>query len=405
MNHRKYRTCVPVEEPLPAQGLKKGRFYSAKSFAIGTLTTLLLLCMASCKKAPSPPPKAHSVEVTKPFVCDVPVYVDYIGHMVAKRNVEVMAQVSGLLTAQYFEEGQEVKKGDLLLVIDPRPFEAALAKAEATVAQTYATLHYDRETTVRYAPLVQQDFISQLNYDQYITNVLVDEAVVAQNKASLQTAKINLGYCYITAPMDCVTGKLQVKTGNYVDANSNTQLTLLNQIQPILVDFYIPETDLFTIQQKQRKAHLKLIVYPDAAHKHSFEGELTLIDNQVNTGTGAILLEGTLPNQEKALWPGHFVDVRLILEQEKGALLLPSDAVMIGQKGHYVYTVKPDSTIEVRNVKVGQVYEDKYTSIKSGITVNDTIVTQGQLNLYPGMKVQVKNLRMEQTRSLDHEKE
>lgn len=366
---------------------------------------LFLLCMTSCKKTPPPPPQAHAVTVAKPFVCDVPVYVDYIGHMVAKRNVEVMAQVSGILTAQYFEEGQEVKKGDLLLVIDPRPFEAALAKAEATVAQTYATLHYDRETTVRYAPLVQQDFISQLNYDQYVTNVIVDEAVVAQNKATLKTAKINLGYCYITAPMDCVTGKLQVKTGNYVDANSSTQLVLLNQIQPILVDFYIPETDLFAIQQKQRKGNLKLIVYPDAARKHAFEGELTLIDNQVNTGTGALLLEGTLPNEEKALWPGHFVDVRLILDQKKGALLLPNEAVMIGQKGHYVYVVKPDSTIEARTVKAGQVYEEKYTSIESGITVNDTIVTQGQLNLFPGMKVHIQNIPLEQPRRIDHEKE
>lgn len=358
--------------------------------------SIVLLGMTGCKK-PSPlPPQAHAVNAMKPVVCDVPEYIDYIGHVVAKRNVEVMAQVSGILVAQYFEEGQEVKKGDLLLVIDPRPFEAALFKAEATLAQTYASLRYDKETTVRYAPLVQQDFISQLNYDQYVTNVLVDEAVVEQNKAELETAKINLGYCYITAPMNCVTGKLQVKTGNYVDANSGTQLTLLNQIQPILVDFFIPETDLFVIQQKQRKGPLKLIAYPDPAHQHGFYGELTLIDNQVNTGTGSLLLEGTLPNEEKVLWPGHFVDVRLILDQKKGALLLPTDAVMIGQKGSYVYVVKPDSTVDVRNVKVGQAYEDKYTLIESGITANDNVVTQGQLDLYPGMKVQIKSLPIQQ---------
>ncbi len=182
------------------------------------LTVVLLAVITGCKKAAPPPKPPHTVSVTKPTVCDVPEYVDYIGHVVAKRNVEVMAQVSGILIAQYFEEGQEVKRGDLLLVIDPRPFEAALAKAEATLAQTYASLRYDKETTVRYAPLVQQDFISQLNYDQYVTNVLVDEAVVGQNKAEIENAKINLGYCYITAPMDCVTGKLQVKTGNFVDA-------------------------------------------------------------------------------------------------------------------------------------------------------------------------------------------
>jgi membrane fusion protein, multidrug efflux system len=350
----------------------------------------LLFGVAGCKKAPPPPPQAHQVTVTKAMVCDVPEYVDYIGHVVAKTSVEVMAQVSGILVAQYFEEGQEVKRGDLLLVIDPRPFEADLAKAKATLAQTCATFHYDKETTVRYAPLVQQDFISQLNYDQYVTNVLVDEAVIGQNQAELELARINLGYCYVTAPMDCITGKLQVKTGNYVDANSGTQLTLLNQICPVLVDFYVPETDLFTIQQKQREGSLKMTVYPDAAHKHAFEGKLTLIDNQVNTGTGAILLEGTFPNENKGLWPGHFVDVRLILDEKKGALLLPVEAVMIGQKGRYVYIVKPDSTIETRYVKVGQVYEDKYVAVESGINGTENIVKEGQLNLYPGMKVEIK---------------
>ncbi len=366
---------------------------------------LSILSIAGCKKTPQATPPAHGVSATKALVCDVPTYVDYIGHMVAMTNVEVMAQVSGNIVAQYYTEGKEVKKGDLLLVIDPRPFQATLAKAEATLAQTYATFHYDKETTIRYAPLVQQDFISQLNYDQYVTNVLVDEAVIGQNKADLETAKINLGYCYIIAPMDCVTGKLQVKTGNYVDANSGTQLTLLNQIQPILVDFYIPETDLLTIQEKQRKGNLKMIVYPDPAHNYPFKGELTLIDNQVNTNTGTVLLEGTLSNEEKMLWPGHFVDVRLILDEKKGALLLPNESVMVGQKGHYVFIVKPDSTIETRNVKVGQIYEHKYTSIESGITAADIVVTEGQLNLYPGMKVQVKNLPLEQPRKLDHEKE
>lgn len=348
-----------------------------------------LLFLGGCEKAPPPPPP-HLVSVTKPLLCDVPRYVDYIGHIVAKTSVTVMSQVSGNIIAQYFEEGQEVKRGDLLLVIDPRPYEAAFAKAQATLAQTYATLHYDKETTFRYGPLVQQDFISQLNYDQYVTNVLVDEAVVAQNKADLETAQINLGYCYIEAPMDCVTGKLQVKTGNYVNANSGTDLVLLNQIQPILVDFYVPETDLLTIQEIQRQGMLKLIVYPDPAHKHGFEGELTLIDNQVNTSTGAVLLEGTLSNQEKILWPGHFVDVRLILNQEKGIFLLPSEAVMVGQKGHYVYLVKEDSTIEVRFIKIGQRYDDSHISIESGIKADDQVVTEGQLNLFPGMKVEIK---------------
>jgi multidrug efflux system membrane fusion protein len=356
-----------------------------------SLTTFVLLALTGCEKKTAPAPQLQKVTVSKPLVHDVPVYVDYIGHMVAKTSVKVMAQVSGTLVAQYYEEGQEVKKGDLLLVIDPRPYEAALAKAEATLQQTVATLRYNEETTARYAPLVQQEFISQLNYDQYVTNVLTSEATLNQNRADLETSKINLGYCYITAPMDCVTGKLQVKTGNYVDANADTQLTLLNQIQPILVDFWVPETDLLTIREKQCSGELKLIVYPDPAHKYSFQGELTLIDNQIVTDTGAVLLEGTLPNTDKILWPGHFVDVRLILSEKKNALLVPNEAVMSGQKGNYVYVVKADSTIGVKNVKIGQRYDDTYVSIDSGITANDRIVIEGQLDLYPGTKVEIDN--------------
>jgi membrane fusion protein, multidrug efflux system len=350
---------------------------------------IILSLMVGCEKAPPPPPP-HMVSVTKPLVCDVPIFVDYIGHMVAKTSVQLMSQVSGNIVGQYFVEGQEVKRGDLLLVIDPRPFEATLAKATAALAQASASLQFAEETTYRYGPLVKQDFISQLNYDQYVTNVLVDAAVLAQNRADLETAKINLGYCYMEAPMNCVTGKLQVKPGNYVDANASTDLVLLNQIQPILVDFWVPETDLLTIQEKQKEGMLQLIVYPDMNHQFPFKGELTLIDNQVNTGTGAVLLEGTLPNAEKILWPGHFVDVRLILGEQKGALLLPTDAVLVGQKGHYVYVVKSDSTIGVKNVVIGQRFDDTYIGIEEGLLPEDLVVTEGQLNLFPGMQVKIQ---------------
>jgi membrane fusion protein, multidrug efflux system len=350
---------------------------------------IVLSLMVGCEQTPPAPPP-HLVSVTKPLVCDVPIFVDYIGHMVAKISVQVRSQVSGNIVGQYFVEGQEVKRGDLLLVIDPRPFEATLARAEAALAQASASLQYAEETAYRYGPLVKQDFISQLNYDQYVTNVLVDAAVLAQNRADLETAKINLGYCYMEAPMDCVTGKLQVKPGNYVDANAETELVLLNQIQPILVDFWVPETDLLTIQEKQKQGMLQLIVYPDPAHKFPFKGDLTLIDNQVNTGTGAVLLEGTLPNAAKVLWPGHFVDVRLVLGEQKGALLLPNDAVMVGQKGHYVYVVKEDSTIGVKNVIIGERFDDTYISIEKGITAEDQVVTEGQLNLFPGMQVKIQ---------------
>lgn len=350
---------------------------------------LSLLPIASCHKSPPPPPPPHTVNVTQATVKDVPIYREYVGHVVANINVNLMSQASGVIVEQRFVEGQDVKQGDLLLVIDPRPYQASLQKAEAALAQTYANLKFAQEKTMRYANLVQKDFVSQLDYDQYVTNVLTNEAMIEQNTAELETAKINLGYCYITAPMDCVTGKLQVKPGNYVDANTNTVLTTLNQIQPILIDFFVPETDLLLIQQQQNKKDLVLYAYPEPSHSCSFKGELTLIDNQVNTSTGALLLEGTFANEERILWPGHFVDVELILGTQKNALLLPTQAIMVGQSGHYVYIVKGNSTIEMRPVKVGQKYE-QMTSVLSGITAQDKVVTEGQLNLYPGMKVEIK---------------
>lgn len=350
---------------------------------------LALLALSQCSSPPPQAPHVHIVSIVKPTVADVPVYIDYIGHMVPKVGVSVRSQVSGNVVAQYFTEGQFVKQGELLLVIDPRPYQAAVDQAKAALAQSIATLQFAEETTFRYTPLVKQEFISQLNFDQYVTNVKVDEAVVAQNKAQLETAQINLGYCFIEAPMDCVTGKLYVKPGNYVDAGANTELTLLNQIQPILVDFYVPETDLLAIQQRQNKHPVKLIVYPDPSHKQGFEGALTLINNQVDTNTGAVLLEGTLPNQEQLLWSGQFVDVRVILDEKKGGILVPNQAVLIGDKGHYLFVVKQDSTVDVKFVQMGQRYEDGLVLINSGIEATDMVVTEGQLNLYPGMKVQI----------------
>ncbi len=347
-----------------------------------------LLTCAGCEKTPPPPPPPHQVTVATPTTCNVPLYLDYTGHVTAYVSVDLMAQVSGIMTSQFFEQGQAVKEGDLLLVIDPRPYEAQLAKAEGVLAETYANLEYARDTTTRYASLVKENFISQLDYDQYVTNVLADEAMIKQNQAAIETAKINLEYCFIRAPMNCVTGQLLVKPGNYVNANSGTNLVTLNQIQPIYVDFFVPETDLTTIQMKQKAKNLKLQVFTEPSHTKPFEGELTLIDNQVNQSTGAILMEGTFANEEKLLWPGHFVDVRVILDELHSALVVPTQSVMVGQSGHYVYVVKSDSTTDKRPVQIGQRFGEQ-TVVLAGINPNDQIVVEGQLNIHSGMKVQI----------------
>lgn len=351
---------------------------------------LLLFCSLLCncqKKALVV--KAHEVVATRPSKQIVEVYRDYVGTITAKSSIELHAQVSGVLIGQYFVEGQSIQKGDLLLVIDPRPYQASLEKAKAEYFQTFAQLKLAEDTVQRYAKLAEQDYISQLNYDQYMANFLEQKAALGQSVADLENAKINLGYCYIHSPINAITGKLQFKPGNYIDTNRDTTLTLLNQIDPILVDFSVPETDLLTIQKFFQENFLKLYIFPTVDHSLRFEGHLTLIDNQINAATGAVLLEGTLDNQEHLLWPGHFVDVRLVLE-EKESLILPEQAVGVGQNGHYVYTINEDMEVESTPIIIGQRYENGTTSIESGISTDDIVVAQGLLDLYPGKKVTVQ---------------
>jgi multidrug efflux system membrane fusion protein len=351
---------------------------------------LSLFFLAGCSKTQQPALPPPPVTMVRPVVCNVNLYTDYVGHMQANVTVQVRAQVSGVITAKYFEEGQDVKNGDLLFTIDDRPYVAALAKAQATLTQTIARLHLAEETVSRYTDLVKQNYISQLNYDQYVTDVKVDDATIQENIAEIETAKINLSYCNITAPMDCTTGVLQVYPGNYINAGGENQLITLNQISPIQAIFFVPEKDLQNIQFLQRKQSLKTIVYLYDNQEHGYEGELAVIDNQVNANTGSIQLKALLPNKEKELWPGQFVVVRLILGSKKNAILIPSRAIQIGQTGSYVFVIKPDDTVEIRKVLEGQRQGD-YSIIEQGIDAGERIVLDGQLNLMSGMKVAIKN--------------
>ncbi len=355
-----------------------------------TILTSLLLIAASCEKAPPPALPPPPVTMAKPVVRDVHLYADYVGHMQANMTVDVRPQVAGVLTSRYFDEGQDVKQGDLLFTIDDRPYVAALQKAEAALSQTLARLQYSEETVRRYSDLVKQNYVSQLNFDQYVTDVKVDDATIKENIADIETAKVNLSYCTITSPMDCTAGVLQIYPGNYVNANGQDTIITLNQISPIQAVFYPPEKDLQNIQRLQREAPLKTIVFLYNDQECGYAGELAVIDNQVNSGTGSIELKALLPNRNKELWPGQFVVVRLILSEKKNAVLLPSQAIQIGQSGSYVFVINEDSTVNMRKILEGQRQGD-YTIIEEGLQPGEMVVLQGQLNLSDGVKVSIKN--------------
>jgi multidrug efflux system membrane fusion protein len=343
----------------------------------------LLILLAACAKTPAPPPPVPYVTVAQPQVADVPLFYEYIGHVEPNQTAQIKPQASGIVLGKFFTEGQEVDENDLLLTIDPRPYQAELDRASAELAQNLATLRQTKDTAERYSKLVDVAYVSKLDYDRYVTDVYTAEAAVMQSQAQVEEAQINLGYCTIQAPFKGMTSKLQIDVGNYVQVGNDDVLLTLNQISPIRVSFYVPEKDLPRITALN---NLKTVVLING---ECIEGDLFLINNAVDEKTGTILLQSLFENTDRKLWPGEFLDVRLILEMKKNAVLLPSQAVQIGQDGPYLYVVKPDRTVELRKVKTGQ-KEDDLIIIESGVSPQETVVLEGQLNLSPGIKVMVK---------------
>ena len=347
---------------------------------------LILLLLASCSKKPSPPPPPPVVTVACAQTRDMPIYREYVGHVEAYQTVEIKAQVTGLITGQYFQDGAEVKAGDLLVTIDDRPFQAALLHAEGALAQAAANLRQAKEVAERNAILVQQQYISQLDYDQFVTNVYAGEASVTETKADVDTAKINLGYCTITSPLNGATTQLLIYVGNYVPVGGSPLLTI-NQVQPTRVNFFIPEQDLPRLMAVHEQAPVKILAFvQDSAPT---EGQLYLINNQVDENTGTILIEGLFPNNDRALWPGQYVNVRTILETRKNATVIPTQAISMGQEGPYVYVMNTDHYVELRQVAIAQ-REGDLTIIEKGVTPGETVVLEGQINLNPGVRVAIK---------------
>jgi len=349
---------------------------------------LAFLLLLGCSKSPAPPRPPHLVTVGKVESKDMPLYYEYVGHIEANQSVSIIAQASGLVTGQYYQEGQEVKEGDLLLTIDPRPYEAALLKARGELAQSIANLKQARDTVDRYTVLVQENYVSQLDFDQFVTNVLTNDALVQQAQASVETAEINLSYCTITAPLSGIASKLAIVPGNYVPVGGTTALMSINQISPIRASLYIPEKDLSRIAYLQNQSPLKVVAR--VLNLAPVEGELMLIDNQVEESTGTILLQALFENKDRKLWPGQYIDVQIILETRKNAIVVSSQAVQVGQNGPYAYVLKADRTVELRNVKVAQ-KEGDITIIDSGLNPGETVVLEGQMNLKSGEQVAVKS--------------
>jgi len=353
------------------------------AIAVVALIAGALLILPACSKGKQGGPRSVPVEASTAVKRDIPLQIKAIGNVEAYNTVAIKSQVTGEIAEVLFREGQDVRKGDTLFKIDPRSF--ARDRAQAKNAELEAQ---------RYAALAAKGFVSRQEYDRLRTGFEALSAVVQADEAAVENAQLQLEYAVIRAPISGRTGTIMVQKGNVVKANDTPALVTINQITPINVSFSVPEQELPEIKRYRAAGGLRVeAIVPQSALRPG-EGRLTFIDNQVNTQTGTILLKAEFPNRDRALWPGQFVDVVLTLATERGRTVVPSGAVQTGQQGQYVYVVKEDRSAELRVVTPGRAYGE-WTVIEQGVEAGETVVTDGQLRLVPGAKVEIKNAKPE----------
>lgn len=348
-----------------------------------------VLLLASCgggggPKAKTAPPVP--VTVAKAELRTMPLTVRTIGHVEAIQTVAVRPQVGGVLQDIRFDEGQSVTRGQVLAVIDPRPYEASLREVEARLARDEALARKAEADVARYADLVRKDFVTKEQADLIKATAESLRATVAADRASVDNARLQLNFCTITAPVAGRTGSLLVRAGNLVKANDDKVLVVINQMRPIFVSFAVPADHLAAVRTGARDGLEVNAVIPGEDDR-PVGGKLAVVDNAVDASTGTVLLKATFDNEGERLWPGLFVDVVLVLEQQRDRLVVPAAAVQTGQIGTYVFVVKDDQTVELRPVKVAR-QDERDAVLTDGVQAGETVVTDGQLRLVPGTRVE-----------------
>jgi multidrug efflux system membrane fusion protein len=384
----------------------------------------MLACLAGCNARNDKANKTRVLPPTPVTVAmaemrDIPIQVRQIGSVEPVAVIAVKAQISGELNQVFFKEGQDITKGQQLFEIDPRPYQqavdqaqAALQKDLALVSQAEANLARDRAQAAnakvqakRYSDLTAEGVISKDQNDSYQTTAQVDDQAVRADQAALnsaqasvvadrsaiETAKLNLSYCYIRSPIDGRAGSLLLQAGNLVKANDTTALVNINQLQPVYVTFSAPEQLLAEIRRYSAGHALSVTgtgVANGSSQPVTATGQLSFIDNIVDSTTGTIKLKATFPNTDHSFWPGQYITVVMTLRMLDHATVVPSEAIQSGQKGQFAFVVKPDQTVETRQVTVGQTIDNQIV-VQSGISPGETVVTDGQLRLFPGAHIRV----------------
>lgn len=374
------RTIVPRQANM---------WFFKQTAVLAIATTVLLGCSSGKQKQPAsrnPAPARAMVTVAKAEQLPIPIKLDAIGNAEPYRTVQVKSMVDGQIAKVLFRQGEDVRAGQLLFQLDKRPFQAALDQARGKLAQDQANLQNSRANAQRDEALLKQGIIPLQTAQTQETQAQVDAAAVKADQAAVETAKVNLGYTDIRAPITARAGAILVNLGNLVKANDTNPLVTLNQITPLYVQFNIPEADLLEVSAKG-VGQLQVKAYPPNSTQASV-GTLTFIDNAVDPNTGTIRLMATFPNKDRRLWPGEFLNVQLTVGIDPHAVVVPATAVQESQQGKYVYVVQPDGTAVMRTVNTPRTYR-QLAVIASGVKPGEEVIVAGQVRVVPNSKVDV----------------
>ena len=359
----------------------------AITLAAGGLVAYFSADSRAREKPAAKGPATVPVAVVAAVQQTVPVRLQAIGNVEAYTSVAVKSRVDGQILEVQFREGQEVKKGEVLFRIDPRPFDAAFKQAEAQALRDMANRDQAASQEKRYLELLEKNFVSKDAYAQYRTNAQTAEATSKATLAALENAKLNLEYTVIRSPIDGYVGRALLQAGNMVKANDTVSLVVINRVKPVYVSFAIPEQQLATVRDLMRKNPLMVEVAAPGADNAIATGRIAFLDNAVDQTTGTIKVRAIFDNSDAALWPGQFYAVRVKLYDQEDAILVPSRALQTGPNGQFVYVVKADMTAEVRKVVVSRTEGENSVLAEGGVAKGEQVVVRGALRLAPGMKV------------------
>lgn len=369
---------------------------AARRLLLAPVVALAAACSSGANDAAPPAAAAGGgrnagpapIVVTTATVVEKPMAVEAraVGNVEASSSVAVRAQVSGDLLKVGFVEGQDVTAGQTLFVLNPRQFEVAVQQAEAALARTRAQSRGIAAQVARADELYKRQLVSKAEHDQLATQLAVSRASIEADEAALENARLQLQYTTITAPVSGRTGALLVHPGALVRANDATPLVMINEVSPAYVSFAVPARLLPSLRRDQSQGALQVLAAPAGSTDQAVNGTLTFVDNVVDQSTDTIRLKATFPNRDRRLWAGAFVDVTLQLSVEPKAIVVPNASVQASQRGQYVYVIKPDATAELRPVTVAWQAGNEVV-IQSGLSPGETVVTDGQLRLTPGVRV------------------